>query len=46
MENWIHNLDSFYVTKNDQKINFSDDNTNDCGYESVAINFRKILLEF
>ena len=20
MENWIHNLDSFYVTKNDQKI--------------------------
>lgn len=27
-------------------INFSDDNTNDCGYESVAINFRKILLEF
>lgn len=25
MENWIHNLDSFYVTKNDQKINFSDD---------------------
>lgn len=27
-------------------INFSDDNTNTCGYESVAINFRKILLEF
>lgn len=27
-------------------INFSDDNINDCGYESVAINFRKILLEF
>lgn len=27
-------------------INFSNDNTNDCGYESVAINFRKILLEF
>lgn len=27
-------------------INFSDDNLNDCGYESVAINFRKILLEF
>lgn len=27
-------------------INFSGDNTNDCGYESVAINFRKILLEF
>lgn len=27
-------------------INFSDDNTYDCGYESVAINFRKILLEF
>ena len=25
MENWIHNLDSFYVTKNDQKINFSED---------------------
>ena len=25
MENWIHNLDSFYVTKDDQKINFSDD---------------------
>lgn len=27
-------------------INFSGDNINDCGYESVAINFRKILLEF
>ena len=25
MENWIHNLDSFYVTKNDQKIHFRDD---------------------
>ena len=26
MENWIHNLDSFYVTKDDQKINSSDEN--------------------
>ena len=25
MENWIRNLDSFYVTKDDQKISFSDD---------------------
>ena len=25
MENWIHNLDSFYVTKDNQKIYFSDD---------------------
>ena len=25
MENWIRNQDSFYVTKDDQKINFSDD---------------------
>ena len=29
-----------------QYINYSGDNTSDCGYESVAINFRKILLEF
>ena len=27
-------------------INFSGDNTQDCGYESVAVNFRKILLDF
>ena len=27
-------------------INFSGDNTQDCGYESVAVNFRKILLNF
>ena len=25
MENWIRNHDSFYVTKDDQKISFSDD---------------------
>lgn len=25
MENWIRNYDSFYVTKDDQKISFSDD---------------------
>ena len=25
MENWIHNQDSFYITKDDQKIYFSDD---------------------
>ena len=25
MENWIQNQDSFYVTKDDQKIYFSDD---------------------
>ena len=25
MENWIHNLDSFYITKDDQKIMFRDD---------------------
>ena len=25
MENWIRNQDSFYVTKDDQKISFSDD---------------------
>ena len=27
MENWIRNLDSFYVTKDDQKISFSDDSS-------------------
>ena len=25
MENWIRNHDSFYITKDDQKINFRDD---------------------
>ena len=25
MENWIRNHDSFYITKEDQKIYFSDD---------------------
>ena len=28
MENWIRNYDSFYVTKDDQKISISDDYIN------------------
>lgn len=47
-------IPSIYKTDNYNKvsypclsyINFSGDNTHDCGYESVAVNFRKILLDF
>lgn len=47
-------ISSIYNTDNYNKvsypclsyINFSGDNTQDCGYESVAVNFRKILLDF
>lgn len=47
-------ISSIYQTNNYNKvsypclsyINFSGDNTQDCGYESVAVNFRKILLDF
>lgn len=47
-------IPSIYKTHNYNKvsypclsyINFSGDNTQDCGYESVAVNFRKILLNF
>lgn len=47
-------IPSIYKTDNIKKvsypclsyINFSGDNTQDCGYESVAVNFRRILLDF